>query len=149
MIEAYFDGVCEPTNPKGHGAYGVYISNGQVLLNEGIYVGHGEGISNNVAEYSGFIHILEVLKTRRLNDKRIIIRGDSKLVIEQMAGRWRIKQGFYVPFALKAEKILESFKNIVLLQWIPREENEICDKLAKDVLRNMKISFKIQPEPNS
>jgi len=145
MIKAYFDGVCEPINPCGYAAYGIYIVNSQEILKEGVFVGHGKGISNNVAEYSGFIHILKILKKKKLNKKSIIIKGDSKLVIEQMFGYWQIRKGLYLPFAYKAKKLLENFKKIDG-QWIPREENEICDKLAKDVLRNMKVRFKIQPE---
>ncbi len=46
MIEAYFDGVCEPCNPGGHVAYGAaVIVNGQTVLEEGKYVGGGKGMS--------------------------------------------------------------------------------------------------------
>ena|SRR3990167_9991362 len=146
MIKIWFDGVCEPTNPNGYGAYGLYIiKEGKEILKESIFVGKGEGISNNVAEYSGFLRALEFLKDKNWQKEKIIIKGDSKLVIEQMFGSWKMKQGLYLNFAYKAKNLLNQFSNISG-QWIPREKNEICDKLAKDVLRNMKIRFKLQPE---
>jgi len=102
-------------------------------------------MSNNVAEYTGFVKILLFLKEEGLEKEEIVIRGDSKLVIEQMCDRWRIKQGAYVPHALYARSILKPFTNIKLL-WVSRDDNEVCDDLAKDILRNMNIRFRIQPE---
>ena len=145
MIQCWFDGVCEPKNPGGHGAYGIYIQSKHISHTEGVYVGHGKAISNNVAEYSGFIEILTRLKDNFLTKENIVIRGDSNLVIQQMSGNWRMKKGIYLPYALKARKLFKKFKNTTL-EWIPREENAICDKLAKDVLRNKNIKFHIQPE---
>lgn len=146
MIEVWFDGVCEPVNSGGHGAYGLYIKrNGKNILSLGTYVGHGKNISNNVAEYSGFLTALSCLKALKAYDEPITIKGDSKLVIEQMSGNWRIKQGLYVKLALKSLESLKAFTRIEMF-WIPREENGICDKLAKDVLRKMGVKFRIQPE---
>lgn len=146
MIEIWFDGICEPVNPGGYGAYGIYIvRDGKDLIKEGIFVGKGKAMSNNVAEYSGFFHALNFLKDRGLEEEEIIIKGDSKLVIEQMSGNWRIKQGLYVELARKVVFQLRGFKKLRLC-WIPREENGLCDSLARDVLRKMGVKFKIQPD---
>src|SRR5574341_828680 len=62
-IEAYFDGVCEPRNPGGHAAYGALIKvHGQVFWQEGKYIGVGPHMTNNIAEYSGAIAVLEALQ---------------------------------------------------------------------------------------
>jgi len=144
MIEMWFDGACEPKNPGGYGAYGVYIScNNVEYFKEGKCVGHGKDISNNVAEYSGFIRGLEYLLPRK--KEHIHVRGDSMLVIQQMQGKWRMKKGIYLPLAHKALELVEQFSKLSF-EWIPREENDICDGLGKDILRQMKIQFKIQPE---
>lgn len=147
QIKVQFDGVCEPINPKGNAAYGLLIRQKRciLLLEEGVFVGKGEGMSNNYAEYSGFLRALEFLKDRNLNRERILVEGDSKLVIEQMSGNWKIKHGFYKTIALKAQKLLKDFPNIIF-QWIPRDKNEQCDKLAKDVLHKMNVKFRIQPD---
>ncbi len=152
MIQAWFDGVCEPKNPGGHGAYGIAIDwdTGHPALCASQYVGSGEGISNNVAEYQGFIRILEeLLELPKICRRKvgIHIRGDSNLVIQQMLGNWRMRRGIYLPYAFKAQKLFRKLKfRKTILEWIPRDENDVCDKLAKDVLREMNITFKIQPE---
>lgn len=144
-LKLWFDGCCEPVNPGGHSSFGIVIMNGETaLLRESGYCGHGPGSSNNVAEYSGFVRGLEFLIENKLTKYEIHVRGDSNLVIQQMFGTWRIKKGLYVPFAHKAKKLLKKFKNIYG-EWIPREENGICDCLSKQVLIDKNIKFRIQP----
>ena len=101
--------------------------------------------SNNVAEYNGFLAILLQLKGMSLQQEEIHIYGDSNLVIQQMSGSWRIKQGFYVPFALSARKLIVQFPRLSL-HWIPREENHLADKLSKAELIKAGVKFRIQPE---
>lgn len=148
MIEAYFDGVCEPVNPKGHAAWGaIILVDSKEVFAEGGYVGVGHGMSNNVAEYTGVIRILQELPRYQ---GVAIIRGDSKLVIMQLYGkngaRWRVHGGAYVPFYHIAMKLLEPLRERVKMEWIPRDKNEICDVLSKKVLKDMGIAFRIQPE---
>jgi ribonuclease HI len=101
--------------------------------------------SNNVAEYSGFVAILEYLLAEGLDDRSATIHGDSKLVIEQQRGSWRIKQGLYVPLAIKARGLLQSFRRPPKLVWIPRDENEVADELSKRELIRAGVRFRIQP----
>lgn len=144
MIEGWFDGCCEPKNPGGHAAYGILIKvNGEITMAIGEYVGFGPTISNNVAEYAGVSCVLrEVAKL----DDFAIIRGDSKLVINQLGGKWKIHGGLYVPFYQEAKKLLAPVKGRVKFQWIPREQNDECDELSKRVLRDRGVEFRIQPE---
>ena len=147
---AYFDGCCEPVNPGGTASFGAVIFEGKKRVWECSEIffpqkGKEKETSNNVAEYSGFIAILEYLLKQNLNKEKITIYGDSKLVIEQMKGNWRMKSGFYIPFAVKAKALLKSFKKVDL-QWIPREENDIADELSKAELLKANIEFRIQPE---
>ncbi len=143
-IEAWFDGCCEPTNPGGHAAYGVVITvDGETKLMAGEYVGAGSKISNNVAEYAGVIRILGVIAEI---PGTATIYGDSKLVIQQLSGKWGSHGGLYVPYMQKAKQLLIPLKERVKFQWIPREQNEMCDELSKDVLRQRNVEFRIQPE---
>lgn len=139
MITAYFDGACT-LNPIGHCACGVLISDdNEVLLEQGYYLGKCGG--SNTAEYEGLIRILEFLISsehlRRTNVKynkaQIEIYGDSKLVIQQMTGKWKIKKGLYKESALKAQTLTENFRDITF-KWIPRDDNEVCDELAEDAI---------------
>lgn len=146
MIKFWWDGVCEPINPGGHCAYGTYIQqNGKVLLSESGYIGRNKNTSNNVAEYAGFIRALEFLKEKGLNKQPIYARGDSNLVVQQVQYKWRIRSGHYVPYAMKARALISDFPNI-RVEWIPREENGKADVLSKQVLKNMGVRFRIQPE---
>ncbi len=146
MIKFWWDGVCEPINPGGHCAYGTYIQQGgKVLLAESGYIGKNKNTSNNVAEYSGFIRALEFLKEKGLNKLPIYARGDSNLVVQQVQHKWKIHSGFYVPFAEKARRLIVDFPKI-RVEWIPREENDKADVLSKQVLKEMGVHFRIQPE---
>ena len=144
MLEAWFDGCCEPRNPGGHAAWGAIMFRGKEKVCESAgYCGTGPQMSNNVAEYSGVTAILEWLQSE--NDI-CMIRGDSKLVIMQLSGKWKIRGGLYVPFYQKAKSLYDPIKERVSFKWVPREENAICDVLSKGVLKDRGITFKIQPE---
>src|SRR3990167_9603743 len=102
MFKAYFDGCCEPVNPGGVASFGAVIFAGDNRIWDCSRIfypkkGRERETSNNVAEYSGFIAILEFLKSKGWNKEKVKIYGDSNLVIQQMFGDWRIRRGFYVP----------------------------------------------------
>jgi ribonuclease HI len=149
-IEGWFDGVCEPVNPGGHAAWGIRVCvDGVEVHTAGGYVGCSKEISNNVAEYAG---ISAVLRWVRQSDIKgiLTIRGDSKLVIMQLLGRWKVNGGYYFPYFLEARELLSELRGIlggVELIWIPRHENGECDKWSKKVLLDRGIKFRIQPEP--
>ena len=88
--------------------------------------------SNNVAEYSGLIAGLRA--ARRIDPGADIeVRMDSKLVVEQMAGRWKIKHQDMQRLALEARDELAELSQrggSVRFTWIPREENKAADALS-------------------
>lgn len=147
-ITAYFDGCCEPVNPGGIASFGAVIIKNKKRIWECSRVffpekGKEEETSNNVAEYNGFIAILDYFMENKLTDESIEIFGDSNLVIQQMFGTWKIKKGFYKPYAIKAKVLLSNFKHITG-KWIPREKNTIADELSKAELIKAGIKFRIQ-----
>ena len=149
MIEAYIDGCCEPVNPGGVAAYGVVVlrDGGKIYQASKIFLprkGRERETSNNVAEYSGLKHLLGFLLQAGLDQETIKVYSDSRLVIEQMWGTWRIKAGFYVPIALECRNLLKSFPR-TFGQWIPRERNELADELSKAELIRAGVKFRIQP----
>ena len=150
LIEAWFDGVCEPTNPGGHAAYGALMRrNGKVFWQVARHVGHGPKISNNVAEYAAVLAILYRLEESQ-EVREIVIRGDSKLVINQLGGRWRARRGLYLPFYRRAKVLTKTIQKScggnLKFEWVPRDQNGECDQLSKQVLRDMGIEFRLQPE---
>ncbi len=115
-------------NP-GPAAYGaVVFEDGKVLaeLFESIGVA-----SNNVAEYNGLIAGLR--KAHEIDPQaNIQVMMDSKLVVEQMTGRWQIKH----PDMRELAKIARDIHpmNLITFAWIPREENSHADRLANKAL---------------
>src|SRR5438477_1753300 len=149
MYTAYFDGACEPINPGGTASYGAVIFRDGKRIWEcsEIYKpepGHQRETSNNVAEYAALIAVLEWFADHELFDAEIQIYGDSKLVIEQLFGNWKIKGGFYASLARRARELIRRFSNI-RGQHIPRERNGIADELSKAALKRAGVKLRLQP----
>ncbi|HWS36142.1 MAG TPA: histidine phosphatase family protein [Actinoplanes sp.] len=110
--------------PAGYGAVVFDAESGAVLAERFDSLGVA---TNNVAEYSGLIAGLEA--AAELNAERVAVKMDSKLVIEQMSGRWQIKNAGLRPLAAEAAALVGKFA-AVTYEWIPRERNKAADALA-------------------
>jgi ribonuclease HI len=118
-------------NPGGRMGIGAIVrQKGTILLEYSDTMSEHPNNTNNVAEYLALIKILDFLIRNNFTENRISIKGDSMLVVNQMKGLWRMKQGAYLSFAKEAKVKFEKFKNISI-NWIPREENESADRLSK------------------
>ncbi|GAA1686704.1 bifunctional RNase H/acid phosphatase [Kribbella yunnanensis] len=127
-------------NP-GPAAYGALVrdpATGEVIAQDGKTLGVA---TNNVAEYSGLIAGLELAR-EYAPDASIEVRMDSKLVIEQMAGRWKIKHPDMKPLAIKAQGLAPFGTEWT---WVPRAQNSAADALANNALDGVPIPLK--PEP--
>ena len=117
-------------NP-GPAAYGTVVrdaESGTVLRELAEHIGTA---SNNVAEYRGLIAGLEAV--RELDpDATVEARLDSKLVVEQLSGRWKIKHPDMRVLALRARDTLPPSQ--VTYTWVPREQNKHADRLANEAL---------------
>ena len=117
-------------NP-GPAAYGALIRDadtGMIIAERAEAIGIA---TNNVAEYRGLIAGLELVHKHTPDADDIEVRMDSKLVIEQMAGRWKIKHPDMKPLAIEAQK-LAPFG--VTWTWVPREENSAADAILNAAL---------------
>ena len=115
-------------NP-GPAGYGAVLHEGNVVIAELYdYIGIA---TNNVAEYSGLVAGLTAI--HQLDpDAEVEVRMDSKLVVEQMSGRWQIKhEGMRI---LAQEARSAHSPSLVKYTWIPREENAHADRLANRAL---------------
>jgi broad specificity phosphatase PhoE/ribonuclease HI len=115
-------------NP-GPAAYGAVLRtpDGQVLAEDAQTIGRA---SNNVAEYRGLIAGLQ-LAAEFAPEAEIEVRMDSKLVVEQMSGNWKIKHPDMKPLAMEANR-LAPFGTTY--HWVPRAENKHADRLANEAL---------------
>lgn len=120
----YADGAARGNpGPAGAGA-ALVDEEGHVVAEAMRHLGHA---TNNVAEYTALIIGLE--EARRHDVQDLEIRMDSKLVVEQMNGKWRIKHPNLKPLAIQAGALLASFSKR-RISHIPRHENAIADALA-------------------
>jgi ribonuclease H / adenosylcobalamin/alpha-ribazole phosphatase len=110
--------------PAGYGAVVRDAGSGEVLAERSESLGIA---TNNVAEYSGLIAGLRAAES--LGAREVDVRMDSKLVIEQMSGRWQIKHPGLRPLAAEAAALVRRF-DTVRFTWIPRERNRHADALA-------------------
>ncbi|MEX2703224.1 MAG: ribonuclease HI [Candidatus Baldrarchaeota archaeon] len=128
MIVVFFDGLSEPTNP-GIGAYGFVVYIDSKKVKEG-YGALGVDVTNNQAEYTAVIKALEWLIDEELTRGKIVVKGDSQLVIRQLNGRYKVKASKILPLFEKAKSLIREFDDISLV-WVPREENSEADFLSR------------------
>ena len=116
-------------NP-GPSAYGAVLKDadtGEVIAEDGTTIGVA---TNNVAEYSGLIAGLKLAELYAPGAD-IEVRMDSKLVVEQMSGRWKIKHPDMKPLAMEANRLAPFGTTYT---WVPRERNKYADRLANEAL---------------
>ncbi|MFF9620564.1 bifunctional RNase H/acid phosphatase [Streptomyces griseosporeus] len=114
--------------PAGYGSVVKDAATGQTLAERAEYIGVA---TNNVAEYRG---LLAGLRAAHELDPAapVHVRMDSKLVIEQMSGRWKIKHPDMKPLAAEAARVYPPGR--VTYEWIPREQNKHADRLANEAM---------------
>ncbi|MGH3366765.1 MAG: bifunctional RNase H/acid phosphatase [Nocardioidaceae bacterium] len=116
-------------NP-GPAAYGAVLRDavsGTVLAERAEAIGVA---TNNVAEYRGLIAGLELAR-EHAPDASLEVRLDSKLVVEQMSGRWKVKHPDMRPLALQAQRLAPTG---VSWTWVPRAQNAHADRLLNEAL---------------
>ncbi|MEV7859124.1 bifunctional RNase H/acid phosphatase [Streptomyces hirsutus] len=114
--------------PAGYGAVVSDAATGETLAEAAEYLG---ATTNNVAEYSGLLAGLRA--ARELDPQATVhVRMDSKLVVEQMSGRWKIKHPAMKPLAAEAARVFPPGR--VTYEWIPRERNKHADRLANEAM---------------
>jgi probable phosphoglycerate mutase len=86
--------------------------------------------TNNVAEYRGLIAGLE-LYLEHAPGAALEVCLDSKLVVEQMSGRWRVKHPDIKPLVEAASRLAPAG---AVYTWVPREQNKHADRLVNDAL---------------
>ncbi|GII98095.1 putative phosphoglycerate mutase [Sediminihabitans luteus] len=114
--------------PAGYGAHVLDAATGEVLAERAGYLGV---TTNNVAEYTGLVAGLRAAVAID-PDARIEVRMDSRLVVEQMSGRWQVKHADMRRLADEARAVVRPGN--VTYTWIPRAENAAADRLANEAM---------------
>ena len=87
--------------------------------------------TNNVAEWTGVVEALKL--ARRLGAVRVDLLLDSKLIVEQLHGRWRVKDAKLQPLHAESKVILAGFARWSAAH-VPRAQNGTADALANEAL---------------
>ncbi|MFF3596449.1 bifunctional RNase H/acid phosphatase [Kitasatospora indigofera] len=125
--------------PAGYGAVVRDGDTGLIIAEAAEFIGHA---TNNVAEYKGLIAGLRA--AREIDPgAEVDVRMDSKLVVEQMSGRWKIKHPDMQPLAAEAKTVLP--RGQVSYTWIPRERNKDADRLANEAMDAGKAGKQWEP----
>ncbi|MGP5207837.1 bifunctional RNase H/acid phosphatase [Corynebacterium casei] len=108
----------------------IYAADGKTILDEIVYV-VGKQSTNNVAEYYGLLRGVE--RAAELGATEVEFFMDSKLVVEQINGRWKIKHPDMQKLAVEARKYINTFDSFSL-SWVARAKNSVADKLSNDAM---------------
>jgi len=96
----------------------------QIVASGGEFIG---AATNNEAEYRALIRGLEECKKLKIKELECLL--DSNLVVNQLNGKFKVKQSHLEIFVIEVKK-LESQFNSISYNYIPREKNALADRLV-------------------
>lgn len=117
-------------NPGPAAAGFVILKNSEVLFEGRQFLGKQ---TNNWAEYEAVAIALTEAKRLGLLGEKLEVRMDSKLVVEQVSGNWKIKEPTLKPQHAKVRALLADFPSH-RFTYVPREENKEADRLVNEAL---------------
>ena len=128
--------------PAGYGALVRDAETGRLLAERAESVGRA---TNNVAEYGGLVAGLQAALDLDPTAS-VEVRMDSKLVVEQMSGRWQIKHPDMKKLAVQARDIARQLGS-VRYTWVPRAQNGAADALANSAMDGKPVRRDLAAEP--
>jgi probable phosphoglycerate mutase len=124
MITAHVDGGARGNpGPAGYGAV-ITDAGGEILAE--LYEGIGIA-TNNVAEYRGLLAALEWALAH--GHKRVHVKSDSLLIVQQMLGRYRVKHEGLLPLYRRARHLVAKIGDVTF-EHVRRELNRDADRLS-------------------
>jgi ribonuclease HI len=106
----------------------------QPIASDSDYLGYR--VTNNQAEYKGLINGLDYMVRNSISCNKLFIKGDSKLVIKQMEGHYRVKSNNLKAYHNEAKESLGQVeKSSYVLRHVPREQNTVADSLANQAIQ--------------
>jgi ribonuclease HI len=139
ILRAWFDGCCSP-NPGGHAGAGAVVKrHGQTVLSKAVYLGCGEHLTHEIAEYAGLLTVLRFLLAEGI--QWATVYGDSRMVIQQLNREVKPGRGVYLSYYREARELMAGLPDVRLV-WTSRGQNTEADRLSKDAVAPF-ISFGI------
>ena len=153
----YFDGSCTP-NPGGIATYSYVLEKDEgkigadIIIKFDNFLGEGEDMTCNLAEYKGLIEGLRFIgdNFEKMKPSKIIVRGDSQLVVNQSGGKWKVNADNLKDSSCVVANIitiLNDWKCQVVFEWVPREQNKLADKLTQKALKDYRNKIKSESKP--
>ncbi|WP_448613352.1 bifunctional RNase H/acid phosphatase [Modestobacter sp. URMC 112] len=128
--------------PAGYGALVRDADSGRVLAERAEFIGRA---TNNVAEYGGLVAGLQAALDLDPSST-VEVRMDSKLVVEQMSGRWQVKHPDMKKLAVQARDLARQLGS-VRYTWVPRAQNGAADALANSAMDGRPVRRDLSAEP--
>ena len=121
-----FDGASEPNPGESCGGAVLFTPDRKVVFERGEYIDYA---TNNQAEYTGLL--VGLVSCVEQGIKNLLIEGDSKLVINQVAGKWKVKDSELKLFHAEIIKLMDHF-DFVAIRHVYREYNTHADRLTNE-----------------
>jgi len=125
----FVDGSAKGNPGPSSGAYLIIDESGKEIERKGFKLGEG---TNNRAEYLALLKALE--RADELGIENVEVRSDSELLVNQINSVYRVKSKNLIELHKKVKDKIKRFKNFKIVH-IPREQNSLVDKLARDALK--------------
>ena len=129
----YTDGSIEGGNPGGWATAGwvLYDTDGCFIERGCIEVGRGGKVTNNQAEYAAVLNGVRQAKCIIAGESAILVRSDSKLVVNQMQGKWRCSNHLLDNYRHLIRRSAELAGFSLSYEWIPRAQNSAADLMSR------------------
>lgn len=135
LLKIYCDGGARGNPGPAASAFMAFDANGKVLTKEGRFIGQ---TTNNVAEYKAVIFALEWL-VQNIKSQDVIFFLDSLLVVNQLMGRFRVKNKNLIELAKQTKNLERIFSGKIVYKSISRKQNKITDLLVNKILNERKF----------
>jgi ribonuclease HI len=130
MYLLQFDGLSVPNPGKGSSGAILFSSSGEVIFERGDYLGD---TTNNIAEYTGLLIGIEECVKRDI--KNIKIEGDSMLVVNQISGKWQVKDAKLKVLHQSVMAMIRKYFKTVLIRHVYRDKNKDADRITNEVMK--------------
>ncbi len=131
LAEVWTDGGSRG-NP-GPAAAGYVLRQDSALI-EAVGIFLGEPFTNNEAEYWALL--LALHRARQLGYEGVTVHTDSRLLAEQVGGRWNVRTPRLRPFLMLLRMLQHGMQ--IRVVWVPREQNVLADRLVRGALKYKK-----------
>ena len=132
-----FDGLCEPNPGTATAGAVLYTPDKTVIVERGEFIGPG---TNNTAEYTGLL--IGVKSAVDFGVKKLLIEGDSNLVVQQVSGNWKVNNEALKALHKEINQLLLNRFDFVAIKHVYRDKNVAADAITNDVFKSRQSFYR-------